>query len=121
MKQHEAVKAYKALINLGQEKLPFDVAYALYQKKKELQDVFDFQVEQEKKLIEQYHASIDEKGFFHTENPVHMPLLQKELAELRECKTNKIIQQIEIKIPDDLKISIDELEPLLPIIKFVRE
>lgn len=119
MTQLEAVKAYKVLLSLGQERIPVATAYKLFQQKRALQPVFDFQAEQERAIIERYHARQNENGKLVTENPDDMAAMGNDLTELNtmECKVK--LDVLELVMPDELQISMNDLEALDPVVKFI--
>lgn len=118
MKQFEAIKAYKALINLGREKMPADTAYKLFKLKKILQPEFDFQVEQERKCAEMRNAVVDEKGIYKTDNPEDMKALVDDLRELAQMDCNIEVEPVEIVVDGSLKLSPDDMEALEAFVVF---
>ena len=56
MNQRKVVLAYKALLRLSEQPLPLPVAYGLYKAKKALESAWQFQLEQEEKMIARRRA-----------------------------------------------------------------
>ena len=119
MTQLEAVKAFKVLMSIGQEKIPVGTAYKLFCKKRALQPVFDFQIEQERVIIDRYNAVADERGNISPKNPADRPAMQSDLKALNQMECQIDIEPIEIEVPEGLKITVNDVEALEPVVKFV--
>lgn len=119
MTQLEAVKAFKVLMSIGQEKIPVGTAYKLFCQKRALQPVFDFQIEQERGIIDRYNAVADERGNISPKNPADKPAMQSDLKELNQMECKIDIKPIEIELPEELHIALNDIEALEPVVKFV--
>lgn len=62
MKQYQINKAYSALSRLANMQLPVRDSRNLYMLSKQLDDAYNFELEQEKKLIEKYHGVFTKDG-----------------------------------------------------------
>ena len=59
MRQSTIVRAYKALIKLGQQELPATTAFDLFKIKQALQPQWDFQLDEENKLAANAKVNAD--------------------------------------------------------------
>ena len=62
MKQYQINKAYSALSRLANMQLPVRDSRNLYMLSKQLDNAYNFELEQEKKLIEKYHGVFTKDG-----------------------------------------------------------
>lgn len=110
--QGKAIKAYLALQTMGQNKLPSTTAYKLFRLKKALQDVVEFQTEEEKKLVDECGGTVTESGTIIIEDAEK----RREYAEKRkeldgmECDVN--YNQIKLSSAEIREMSINEMESL---------
>ncbi len=65
MKQGKIIEAYKVLQRLSALPLPLTAAYGLHKLRNALQSQWDFQLEQEDKVIQECDGIVDENGIIH--------------------------------------------------------
>ncbi len=82
MKQYQINNACNALGRLSNIQLRMRDSRNLYMLSKQLEDAYNFEVEQEKKLIEKYHGEITQGGLVHFPTPTDGDGFKKEIAEL---------------------------------------
>ena len=117
MKQSTIIKAYKALIKLGQQDLPIRLAFDLFKIKQALQPQWDFQIDSETKAIA--GATVNPDGtvsFGSTEAAAVFSGKLKELGDMDiDLKVNPI--KIPLSTPG-LTLSMDDIEALDCFIQF---
>ena len=114
--QGKVTIAFKALLDISQKQIPSFAAFKLFRLKKALQEVIDFQAEQEQKMMEEIGGSIDSMGRFHFDNEEKSKEFierHKEMDKL-ECEIN--IERMSMFMKEIPEISISEMESLDPFI-----
>lgn len=117
----QALNAYKAIISLMTEKLPFKTAHALLMAKKELQIHYDFYVEQENSLVQEYALRNKDRTICVENNQVQIP--SDKLAEFRSHRAELDSIEVSVDLKEPTLYGVTEispaiLEPLLDIFKF---
>lgn len=109
-KQGKAVQAYVTLQMMGKKQINNFTAYKLYRLKKDLQQVVEFQSEQEEKLIQELGGTV-ENGQLNVPEGKGPEFNQKhrELEEM-ECEIDR--DKITIWMKELPQISISEMEAL---------
>lgn len=109
MKQANVIKAIKTLDKIKTQPMQLRTSYNLYKLRQSLQPHWDWQVEQEMKILE-------EKGV-QTENGLTIP--QEERAEfdsallsIIEIEVEKDWTPVKVSVSDGLTISIEDIEAL---------
>lgn len=117
MKQSEIIKAYKAIIKLGQQDLPIRLAFDLFKIKMALQPHFDFQVNEEKKASANATANPDGSVTFSSLEEADA--FRKKLRELNDIDVELKVKpvQIPLSIPG-LTLSMEDIEALDCFVKF---
>ena len=115
----KAVKAYKAITDLGEEKLNFKTAHSLLVAKKELEPHIEFFTQEEMKLVNEY-AVKGEDGKVSFENGNFQ--LTAENAE-KYVEKHRELDEVEIdikkkRLPPIDNVSISALEALSEIFDF---
>lgn len=82
MKQYQINKAYSALGRLANMQMPVRDARNLYMLSKQLDDAYNFELEQERKLIEKYNGVLTGDGGVTFPNNDEAKKFGEELAEL---------------------------------------
>lgn len=62
MTQYKINRIYKLLSSIYQNKMSSNDAYAIYAVKKHLEPIYQFELEREQKLMDEYSVSIDGNG-----------------------------------------------------------
>lgn len=112
MTNQEIINLYNGIAAIGQQQLPAKIAYALLRDKKIIEPYFQAIEECRLDIIQQY-AEID--GAMYSVPAINQEKFTKEINELYSFNNEDIYLQ-KIKLPDDISISLDVLEVLMPII-----
>lgn len=82
MKQYQINRAFGALGRLANMQLPVRDSRNVYMLSKRLENAYNFELEQEKKLIEKYHGTLSNDGGVVFQNSEDAAGFNAELAEL---------------------------------------
>ena len=82
MKQYQINKAYAALGRLANMQLRVRDSRNLYMLSKQLENAYNFELEQEKKLIEKYHGDVTSDGRIHFGDTSDAEGFKQEIGEL---------------------------------------
>ena len=83
MKQYQINKAYAALSRLANMQMPIRDAYNLYMLTEQIKPAYNFELEQERKLIEKYGGTLDqETGAFIFKDKETTEAFRGEIMEL---------------------------------------
>ena len=117
MKQFRIIKAYKALIKLGQQDLPIKLAFDLFKIKQALQPQWDFQVDEENKLA--VNAKVNADGSVTFDSPEAAEAFRQKLKELSDIDVDLKITpaRIPLSIPG-LTLSMDDIDALDCFVQF---
>ncbi len=111
MTQKKVIAAYKALESLSKQALPIKEAYALHKLRAKLKSAWDFQIEQENKLVERLKPKADSgKLFFQTTEDALT--WQDEMTAISSMENDIEFTPVNIGMTDDLRISPDDIEAL---------
>lgn len=117
IKHNQVINGYKALTDIGNQTLPAKTSYALYKIRLAMKPVWDFQLEQEKQMMDKY-GSQDENGNMIIKDAEGKEKVQRMFEELIAMEEDINIEPIHIKLPDDIHITIDQFEALAPFVIF---
>lgn len=112
MKQGKIIDAYKALNKLSACSLPIKTAYALHKLRANLKSVWDFQCEEEGKLIERLQPIADADGnltFATMEGKKEFLRVQHELSE-QEQEID--FQPVTVGLLDGITLSANDIDML---------
>ena len=112
MKQGKIIDAYKALNKLAACSLPIKTAYALHKLRVNLKSVWDFQCEEEGKLIERLRPIADADGnltFSTMEGKKEFLRVQHELSEQEQ---EIEFQPIAMELLDGISLSANDIDML---------
>ena len=117
MKQFRIIKAYKALIKLGQQDLPIKLAFDLFKIKQALQPQWDFQVDEENKLTAS--AKVNHDGTVSFDSPEAADAFRQKLKDLSDIDVDLKITpaRIPLSIPG-LTLSMDDIDALDCFVQF---
>ena len=109
--QEKVLNAYATLNKMSQNPMNSFTAFKLFKLKKALQDTVDFQVEQERKIVDEFGGEINEVGQFKID-PEKRKEFNEKLKELNgmECEIDRdktVILMAELK-----DVSLAEMEAL---------
>lgn len=112
MKQGKIIDAYKALNKLASCQLPIKTAYKLHKLRTALKSAWDFQCEEEGKLIEHLRPAVDADGnltFATMEGKKEFLRVQHELSE-QEQEID--YQPVVIGFSDGITLSANDIDAL---------
>ena len=115
MKQILYIEAYNALDGMG-KKVTGKTAFKLFGVKKKLEEIIQFQLEEEKKLIEKYEGTVNESGLIRFANPEKSAEFFREKKELYSVDYG--IDAIEVDIDSVPDVTLEEIEALDGIVVF---
>ena len=117
MKQFRIIKAYKALIKLGQQDLPIKLAFDLFKIKQALQPQWDFQLDEEKKMTDS--AQVNADGSITFDTPEAAEMFRQKLKDLSDIDVDLKITpaRIPLSIPG-LTLSMDDIDALDCFVQF---
>ena len=119
MKQEKIIEAYRVLKNMAWESYPLPVAYSLYNLRKSMEPQADFQLEQEKKLIEEFNGKPGENGLINFGDQENAQKFLEKIKELGDLEVDFIFTPIDIPISEDIKITPNDIEKLDGFVNFV--
>lgn len=112
MKQGKIIDAYKALNKLASCQLPIKTAYQLHKLRTALKSAWDFQCEEEGKLIERLRPAVDADGnltFSTMEGKKEFLRVQHEIAE-QEQEID--FQPVTVGFSDGITLSANDIDML---------
>lgn len=118
MKQGKIIDAYKALNKLASCQLPIKTAYQLHKLRTALKSAWDFQCEEETKLIERLRPAVDADGnltFVTMEGKKEFLRIQHELSE-QEQEID--YQPVTVGLLDGITLSANDIDMLDGFVKF---
>ena len=123
MKQSKIIQAYKALTNLSQQKLPLSVSHKLWTLARTLQPHWEFQTNEEAKVLEKYNPTPCDDGsmdFGSAERARECKAeYEKTVAEIAELDIDLgDFKKITLHLDDKIDISIGEIEALSEFVEF---
>lgn len=121
MKQGKIIDAYKALNKLSSCPLPIKTAYAIHRLRTALKPAWDFQCEEEGKLIDRLHPTVTAEGnltFANIEKKQEFLRVQNELAE-QEQEID--FRPVKVGLLDGIALSANDIETLDGFITFEEE
>lgn len=113
--QKTAISAHNALVEIG--KLPFPIrdALSLLKLKKALETAYEFQLQEEQKLVDEYHPTVNGNKLTmpYDENDEEVKNRAKEffqkLADLNKMEIDVDIDPVFISIPEGVSIKPETL------------
>lgn len=121
MKQGKIIDAYKALNKLASCQLPIKTAYQLHKLRTALKSAWDFQCEEEGKLIERLRPAVDADGnlnFATMEGKKEFLRVQHEIAE-QEQEID--FQPVDVGFSDGITLSANDIDMLDGFVTFGEE
>lgn len=116
--QFKIVRAYNTIQKIADGKLPLPVSYKLFRLKKSMLPYFEFQLEEEKKALDECAAiaDINNNWTFSTDED-KMAFIQR-LNEIGSMEVDAEIETQTIPLSADLELSIADMEALEDFITF---
>jgi len=120
MKEKVFIAGYKALERLYANKLPIIDAYKIYSLKTKMRDAYQFQIEQEKKIISEYGGVYDENGALSFPNKLEFSKFRDAILELNDVELDVSIEPIVLIMEQikDIDISPADIEALEGFVSF---
>lgn len=116
VKQGQVVLAFGVLNLMGKRQLNTGTAFRLFKLKKKLEEIVEFQIEQENRLAESLGGSIENgKLNLPSDKQVEYSEKHKEIADA-ECEID--IDRVSIPLKEIPFSTIEEIEALDPFINF---
>lgn len=114
--QGQAVEAFAVLKSMGRRQLQTGTAFQLFRLKKKLEEVVQFQVEQENQLAETLGGSIDNGRLILPEEKRQEYVEKHKEIIGTECEVD--IEKIGLSLGEIPFATIEEIEALDPVITF---
>ena len=122
---NQFIKIYNSIINISKINFPIQQSYQIYLLNQEFKKHYNFLLEKEKQLFEQYNVEVDENGAIKFQSDEDAQKFEQKYNELYQLELDFSIEKpIEINIKDldkEIKISSQEIENLSPFIIFKEE
>lgn len=119
MKQGDVIRAYKALQKLSAETLPIKIACKLHRLKTQLRTAWEFQLEEEGKLIDQLHPIAGEDGKLTFQSKEDSDLFRERLSELSQSEADDMtFDPVTVPMMDGISLSADDIEALEGFVMF---
>lgn len=117
--QGKIVKAYKAISIIKSQALTTPVnAKKIWNLWKIAQNAYEFQAEEEKKLIDKYHGEITNEQTIRFKNKEDADGYQAEWEKLADMEIEETIVPVVLKGVDSIKISAEDINSLEGLIEF---
>ena len=112
----KAVDAYKTLLRMG-DKISGQDAFRFFKLKRSLKEIFDFQAEEEEKLLKKFDAVVSQNGLIVIADKDKRNEFAKAVEELskQECE----IPSIGVRQESIPNITLDEIEKLDGFVEFI--
>lgn len=122
---NQFIKIYNSIINISKINFPIQQSYQIYLLNQEFKKHYNFLLEKEKQLFEQYNVEVDENGAVKFQSDEDAQNFEQKYNELYQLELDFPIEKpIEINIKDldkEIKISSQEIENLSQFIIFKEE
>lgn len=115
--QSSAVKAYNTINKLSSGYMPLSIAYKFFKMKQALKSNYDFQVEQEQLLFEEFRPEYKDNMWMFGNEEDRDTFIDK-LNEINEMPVEINIDKQHIMLNDHIIISIEDMEILEDFIIF---
>ena len=121
MKQGRLVNAYKIISDLYQQKLPLPISYKLYKLRNVLQKAWDFQVDSERKLIDEFKPNALDDGHLQFADVDSAQVFDSCIREVLDMDSDIVITPINLPLIDGMSIRPEDIEKLEGIVTFTEE
>ena len=122
---NQFIKIYNSIINISKISFPIQQSYQIYLLNQEFKKHYNFLLEKEKQLFEQYNVEVDENGAVKFQSDEDAQNFEQKYNELYQLELDFSIEKpVEINIKDldkEIKISSQEIENLSQFIVFKEE
>lgn len=118
MKQGKLVSAYKVISDLYQQRLPLPISYKLYKLKATLQKAWDFQVDEERKLVDEFKPTVLEDGRLQFADPDSAQSFDSHVRDVLDMDSDIEVTPVILPVIDGLSITPSAIENLEGIVTF---
>ena len=125
IKQRDAVKAYQALKKLNSQETSGSIALKIFNTMNKLQSMFDFQIQEERKILEKHPQFNPVEGKIKIENGdqeaaiAELKAIDDEFGKLASIENDVDIESFVINTnAESIKISGDDIKALDGIVEF---
>ena len=122
---NQFIKIYNSIINISKINFPIQQSYQIYLLNQEFKKHYNFLLEKEKQLFEQYNVEVDENGAVKFQSDEDAQNFEQKYKELYKLELDYSIEKpVEINIKDldkEIKISSQDIENLNQFIVFKEE
>ena len=118
MKHGKLINAYKVISDLYQQRLPLPISYKLYKLKNTLQKAWDFQVDSERKLIDEFKPNPTDDGRLQFADVDSAQAFDKRVKEVLDMDSDIEITPVSLPLIDGMSITPEDIEKLEGIINF---
>lgn len=116
--QKKLINAYRTLLRLSEQQLPLPMAYALYKVKKALEPQWQFQLEQEQKMVTECKGVVSNGTVTFPDDDARLEYVRK-ATELSDMEVEVDIQETVLPENSELSLSMNEIDALDGFIKVV--
>lgn len=116
--QGKATAAYVTLANMGARTLPANTAYRLFKVKKALLNAYEFEVEQEKKYMEECQGELDGTGMITFKDVESRKAFEEKKKEMHEVEIDVEMEVPTVPLGEMKEVSMLELESLEGFVNF---
>ena len=109
--QSSAVKAYNVINKLSSGSMPISMAYKFFKVKQALKSSYDFQIEQEQAIFDQFHPEYKDDSWVFANEEDRNAFAMK-LTEISLMPVEIDIDKQYVTLDDNIVISIEEMEIL---------
>ena len=106
MTYQQIVNAKQAIDEIGKLHFPIRISYELFKLKKRVEQLFEFEVDQEKKLVEKYGGQIKNNGSILFDSKEITETFGNEMAELLKTEVEEEFEPVDIDITEAGDVSI---------------
>lgn len=118
MKQGDIIKAYKATAKLAEQKLPLTTAYKIFKLREQMKPAWDFQAQEENKLMDEYRPEPGENGTVKFRTVEEKCGFEDRLKEIADMESDVEITPVTLPLTDDIAITVGDLADMQMVITF---
>ena len=96
MTYQQIVRAKQAIDEISKMSFPIRISYQLFKIRKRIDELFEFEVGQEKMLVEKYNGSIQDNGGILFDSKDISEAFSKEVKALLETEVDEEVEPVEI-------------------------
>lgn len=114
MKESKLVNGYKAIERLYANKLPMQDAFRIYNLKSTIKEIYNFQMEQELKIIAENHGERKENGDLSFPTELDFARFRDAILELNEVELDVQVEPVVLRMDhiQNIEISPADIEAL---------